>query len=61
MQDGQVVCYESQKLNEHEQNCPTQDLEFEMIIHALNMWRHYFLGRKFLLMSDDIVLRYLFD
>jgi len=31
------------------------------MIRALNMWRHYLLGRRFSLMSDDSGLRYLFD
>ena len=61
MQEGWVVCYESQKLNEHEQNYPTHDLELAVIIHALNMWRHYLMGRRFTLMSDHNGLRYLFD
>jgi len=61
MQDRQVVCYESWKLNEHEQNYLTHDLELEAMIYAVNMWRHYLLGRRFVLMSDHIGLRYLFD
>lgn len=32
-----------------------------MIIHALKMKRHYVLGRRFVLMSDYIGLRYVFD
>ena len=61
MQEGQVICNESKKLNEHEQNYPTHDLELPVIIHALNMWRHYLLGRQFILMSGHSGLRYLFD
>lgn len=60
-QDGQVVCYESWKLNENEHNYPTHDLKLVTIIHALNIWRHYLLGRRFVLMSDHTSLRYLFD
>jgi len=56
-----VVCYESRKLNRHKKNYPTHDIELEKIIHALKMWRHYFLGKRFVLMSDHIRLRYLFD
>jgi len=56
-----VVCYESRKLNKHEHNYPMQDLKLATIVHALNMWRHYLLGRQFVLMSDHIRLRYLFD
>jgi len=61
MQKGSVICYESQKLNEHEVNYVTHDLELAAIVHALKMWRHYLLGRKFVLMIDHCGLRYLFD
>jgi hypothetical protein len=39
----------------------THDLELATIVHALKMWRHYLLGRKFVLMTDHYGLRYLFD
>lgn len=61
MQEGKVVCYEFRKLNEHEQNYVTRDLDLVAIVHALKIWRHYLLGRRFVLMSDQIRLRYLFD
>jgi hypothetical protein len=61
MQEGKVICYESRKLNEHEVNYVTNDLELASIVHALKMWRHYLLGRKFVLMTDHCVLRYLFS
>ena len=56
-----MVCYESWNLNEHEKNYVTHDLELENIIHALKMWRHYLLFKRFILMSDHSGLRYLFD
>jgi hypothetical protein len=37
-QDGQVICYESCKLKEHERNYVTHDLELAVVIHALKMW-----------------------
>ena len=61
MEEGQVVCYESRNLNEHEKNCVTHDIELAVIIHALNMWRHYLLSKIFVLMSDHSGLRCLFD
>jgi hypothetical protein len=61
MQEGKVICYESQKLNEHEVNYVTHDLELVSIVHALKMWRHYLLGRKFALMTNHSGLQYLFD
>jgi len=51
------VCYESEKLNEHEQNYPKHDIELAVIIHALKLWRHYLLGRRLTLMSDHSGLR----
>lgn len=54
------MCYEPQKLNEHEKNYPTHDLELAVIIHALEKWRHYLLGKQFVLMSYHSGLRYLF-
>jgi hypothetical protein len=61
MQGGSVVCYESQKLNEQEVNYVTHDLELAAMVLALKMWRHYLLGRKFVLMTNHFGLRYLFD
>ena len=42
-------------------NYATHDLELAAIIHALKMWRHCLIGRRFLLMSYNISLKYLFD
>ena len=61
LQEDYVISYESRKLKIHEQNYGTHDLELAAIIHALKMWRHYLIGRKFTLMSDNISLKYLFD
>jgi len=48
-------------LNEHKKNYLTPDLELAAIVHALKMWRHYLLGRRFVLMSDNNGLWYLYD
>ena len=52
-----MVCYESRKLNEHEQNYVAHDLKLTTIIHALKMWRRYLFGRRFVLMSGHGGLR----
>jgi hypothetical protein len=59
--EGHVIYYESRKLNAHEINYVTHDLEWATIVHALKMWRHYLLGRRFVFMIDHFGLRYLFD
>jgi hypothetical protein len=61
MQEGHVIFYESKKLNEHEINYVTRDLELDAIVHALKMWRNYLLGRIFLLLTNHSGLKYLFD
>jgi hypothetical protein len=39
MQEGKVIFYESQKLNEHDKKYVTHYLELAVIVHALKMWR----------------------
>lgn len=52
MQEGQVLAYESRKLKQHELNYALHDLELATIVHALQMWRHYLLGKPFELKID---------
>jgi len=37
------------------------DLDLVTVIHALNMWRHYLVGRKFTLITNHISLKYFFN
>jgi hypothetical protein len=55
-----VVCYETIKLKEHERLYATHDLELESIVHALNMWKHYLMGKIFETRTDHCGLKYLF-
>lgn len=52
MQDDKVVAYKSRKLKENEQRYSTYDLDLIVVIHALKVWLHYLLGKKFMLMTD---------
>ena len=60
-QEGHVIAYESRKLKIHENNYATYDLELAAVIHALKMWRHHLIDRKFVLMTDNKGLKYLLD
>ena len=60
IQDGCMISYESKKLNDHELNYPTHDLELAAIVHALVHWRYFLLGLKFELHSDHQSLQYIF-
>jgi hypothetical protein len=37
------------------------DLELVAIFHALNMWRHYLMGKKLKLSTNHSGLKYIFD
>ena len=60
-QEGHVIAFESRKLKIHEKNYATYDLELDIVIHALNMWRHHLIRRKFMLMKDNKGLKYFLD
>jgi hypothetical protein len=61
MQEGQVIYYKSQNINEHEKRYSTNYLDLISIVYALKMWRHYLLERRFVLMIGQCGLKYLFD
>ena len=60
-QERHVIAYESRKLKIDEKNYATYDLELAVVIHALNMWLHHLIRRKFNLMTDNKGLKYLSD
>ena len=59
-QNGFVICFESRKLKEHERHYATHDLELETIVHALNKWRYYLMGKRFELRTNHNGKKYLF-
>jgi len=60
-QNGHVVCYDSRKLKENEMTYSTHELDLETIIHALKIWRHYVMVKKFELRTKHSGLEYLFE
>jgi hypothetical protein len=46
MQDDHVVSYASRQLRKHEEKYPTHDLELAAVVHALEIWRHYVIGKR---------------
>ena len=59
-QEGRPVSFTSRKLKPYESNYATHDLELLAVIHALKVWRHYLLGRKFKLVTDHKSLKWIF-
>ena len=60
MQSRRVVAYGSRQLKNHEQNYPTHDLEFTVIVFSLKIWLHYLYGVQFEVFSDHKSLKYIF-
>jgi hypothetical protein len=60
MQDDRVVAYASRQLRKHEVYYPTHDLELATMVHALKIWRHYLMGKRYELYTDHKSLKYIF-
>jgi hypothetical protein len=58
--NGHVVCSESRKLKENENIYATHDLDLLAIVHALKMWWHYLMGKRFELRAYHCAMKYLF-
>ena len=39
-----MIAYASTQLKVYEKNYPTHDLELEVMVFALKLWRHYLYG-----------------
>ncbi|KAE8687867.1 Detected protein of unknown function [Hibiscus syriacus] len=54
MQEGHPVAYESRKLNETERRYSVHEKEMTAVVHCLRTWRHYLLGSRFVVFTDNI-------
>ena len=60
MQHGKVVAYASKQLKLYERNYPTNDLELDVVIFALKIWRHFLFGETCEIFTDHKSLKYFF-
>ena len=51
-QEGRLVAYYSDKLNDAKRKYSVYDQEFYAIVQALKKWRHYLLPKEFVLYTD---------
>lgn len=58
MQGKHPLAFESRKLNETERRYTVQEKEMTAIIHCLRIWRHYLLGSKFIVLTDNVATSY---
>ncbi|PKI62932.1 hypothetical protein CRG98_016691, partial [Punica granatum] len=58
MQDGHPIAFESWKLSDVERRYTVQEKEMTAVVHCLRTWRHYLLGSKFVVRTDNIATSY---
>ncbi|KAK8658467.1 hypothetical protein V6N13_036673 [Hibiscus sabdariffa] len=56
--DGHPVAFESRKLNGAETRYTTQERELLAVVHCLRAWRHYLLGSRFIVRTDNTAISY---
>ncbi|WMV46265.1 hypothetical protein MTR67_039650 [Solanum verrucosum] len=61
IQNGKVIGYASRQLKIHEKNYPTHDLELEVVVFALKIWRYYLYGVHEDVFTDHKSLQYVFN
>nr|XP_033514680.1 uncharacterized mitochondrial protein AtMg00860-like [Nicotiana tomentosiformis] len=58
MKDKHPIAFKSRKLNETERRYTMQEKEMTGIVHCLCTWRHYLLGSRFVVKTDNITTSY---
>ena len=53
MQDNHPIAFESRKLSEAERRYTAHEKELLAVLHCLRTWRHYLLGSKFVVKTDN--------
>jgi hypothetical protein len=58
MQDGHPVAFESRKLQDRERRYLVHEKEMTIVVHCLQVWRHYLLGNPFMVKTDNVATSY---
>ncbi|KAL0345856.1 UNVERIFIED_CONTAM: Transposon Ty3-I Gag-Pol polyprotein [Sesamum radiatum] len=58
VQDKHPVAFESRKLKDAEMRYSAHEKEMTAVIHCLEAWRHYLLGTKFTVVTDNVANTY---
>ncbi|KAJ7975820.1 Retrotransposon protein, putative, Ty3-gypsy subclass [Quillaja saponaria] len=60
LQENHPVAYESHKLSQAERRYTAQEKEMLAVIHCLRVWRHYLLGSRFIVKTDNTGVSHFF-
>lgn len=60
-QNGHPIAFFSQKLSTRAQNKSIYERELMAVVLSVQKWRHYLLGRKFTILSDQKALKFLLE
>ena len=58
VQEGHPIAYESRKLKDAEQRYSAHEKEMAAVVHCLEIWKHYLLGTKFVVVTDNVANTY---
>ena len=54
VQKGHLVAFESRKLYAAKQRYNTHEKEMTTIMHCLETWKHYLMGTRFIVVTDNV-------
>jgi len=57
-QEGHPLTYERKKPQDRKQRYPIHEKERTTIVHFLQAWRDYFLGKSLIVKTNNVVTRY---
>ena len=58
VQEGHPVAFESMKLKDTEQRYSAHEKEMAAVVHCQDVWRHYLLGTRFTVVTDNVANTY---
>ena len=61
MQNNHPIAFESRKLKPNESSYSVYDKELLLVVHALDIWKHYLMGSKILIKTNQQAIKHLLN
>lgn len=58
MQDIHLVDFKSRKLQDRERRYLVHEKKMTIVVHCLQLWRHYLLRKPFVIKTDNVAMSY---